>query len=139
MDDSSAIHALHQFDGSDGSGPLGGVVEASDGALYGTTYQGGANTFGTLFRMTTTGTFTKLWDFHGSDGAHPTAPLYQGSDGALYGSTPSVEGVVFRWLLAPVTPTLATVEPASGPASGHTSVLLGGTHFQRPRPRRSGR
>ena len=35
----------------DGKGPYGGVVQGSDGNLYGTTDQGGANAYGTVFRL----------------------------------------------------------------------------------------
>jgi uncharacterized repeat protein (TIGR03803 family) len=63
--------------------------------LYGTTSYGGVlTTFyqsGTLFRITTKGTFTKLWDFNATDpsvnGISPWGGLIQASDGNLYGTT----------------------------------------------------
>ena len=36
------LTTLHSFDGTDGSGPEGGLVLATDGNFYGTTYAGGA-------------------------------------------------------------------------------------------------
>jgi uncharacterized repeat protein (TIGR03803 family) len=48
------VTLLHSFTGSsDGSMPIGALVQASDGNLYGTCYSGGANGTGTAFRITT--------------------------------------------------------------------------------------
>jgi uncharacterized repeat protein (TIGR03803 family) len=79
---------LHDFDGTDGHDPSAALVVGPDGALYGSTYSGGTNGgYGTLFRLQTDGTFTKLHDFNLSDGGEPSAALVVGPDGALYGST----------------------------------------------------
>jgi uncharacterized repeat protein (TIGR03803 family) len=66
-----------------------GLIQASDGNFYGTTYQGGASGLGTVFKITPSGTETILHTFGGgsSDGANPWANLVQGGDGNLYGST----------------------------------------------------
>lgn len=58
---------------------------ASDGNLYGTTARGGANSFGTLFRITTSGEFTSLYSFSADVGETPTG-LMQDTNGLLYGS-----------------------------------------------------
>ncbi len=47
-----ALATLHVFSGPDGAHPLGGVSTDSNGALYGTTYEGGANFTGTVFSLT---------------------------------------------------------------------------------------
>jgi uncharacterized repeat protein (TIGR03803 family) len=65
------------------------LVVGPDGALYGSTQDGGTNGYGTLFRVEINGTFTKLHDFTGPDGDGPSAPLVVGPDGALYSSTPN--------------------------------------------------
>jgi uncharacterized repeat protein (TIGR03803 family) len=39
---------------TDGEVPRSGLVKASDGNLYGTTEEGGANTWGTVFRLAIT-------------------------------------------------------------------------------------
>jgi uncharacterized repeat protein (TIGR03803 family) len=75
--------------GSDGEHPYAGVTQGRDGNFYGTTYQGGASGYGTVFRLTPSGTETVLYAFAGSssDGANPEAGVIQGSDGNFYGST----------------------------------------------------
>src|SRR5689334_21253224 len=87
---------LHSFaDG--GSGVFGkdpgsgGLVQASDGNIYGTTSGGGANNncrggCGTIFRTTQAGAFLTLHSFNGTDGSGPGA-LVQATDGSFYGVT----------------------------------------------------
>src|SRR5262249_18733685 len=83
-----SFNTLHDFNGSDGANPAAALVVGPDGALYGSNVEGGADGVnGTLFRVETNGTFTKLHDFNGTDGSHPYAALVVGPDGALYGST----------------------------------------------------
>jgi len=116
---------------TDGSTPYGGLAQGTDGNFYGTTEYGGDyddNGFcfdygcGTVFKMTPTGTLTKLYDFCSqnaqssdgpanascSDGALPTGALVLATDGNFYGITSYGEGVgtVFK-----VTPggTLTTL------------------------------
>ena len=80
--------SLYSFsDGSDGAGPTAGVIQASDGNLYGTTYYGSAYHWGTIFKITTDGALTTLYSFNGSDGSSPGGSLIQASDGNLYGTT----------------------------------------------------
>jgi hypothetical protein len=47
------VGVIHGFaaDGREGCNPLASLVFAQDGALYGTTTQGGAHGLGTIFRM----------------------------------------------------------------------------------------
>ena len=90
---------LHAFaGGSDGSFPLGGLVQGSDGSFYGTTRDGGTNCngltvgCGTLFKVTPQGVYTQLYQFTGSntasmDGLEPVGSLIQASDGNFYGTT----------------------------------------------------
>ena len=81
---------LHAFPkaGTDGQTPYAGVIQGSDGDFYGTTYNGGAHGFGTVFRVTPSGTETVVYSFAGgSDGEHPYAGVIQGSDGNFYGTT----------------------------------------------------
>jgi len=74
-----------------GATPLGAVVQAADGNLYGTTSAGGSGTFGTVFKITTAGVFTNLFSFTGTTGSFlgssPQGALVQMADGTLWGST----------------------------------------------------
>jgi uncharacterized repeat protein (TIGR03803 family) len=91
---------LYSFTGgNDGRYAFGGLVQASDGNLYGTTGNGGTNGYGTVFRMTINGALTSLYSFTGgNDGGNPLAGLVQASDGNLYGTTAydNTLGTVFR-------------------------------------------
>jgi len=83
---------LHNVNGTtDGNGPWGSLVQATDGKLYGITSNGCMNfDGGTIFSVTTSGTFTTLYSFTGStDGANPLSPLRQHTNGLLYGTTNS--------------------------------------------------
>jgi len=85
------FNTLHSFDGTDGSTPYGALVQGIDGNLYGTTEQGGANGAGTVFKMTTGGTVTTIYNFCSlascTDGANPNAGLVLDTDGNFYGTT----------------------------------------------------
>jgi uncharacterized repeat protein (TIGR03803 family) len=89
-----------------GYGPVGNMVMASDGTLYGTTQDLGANGLGNIFRLSPSGSgwiYTDLYDFsnHG-DGAYPSGDLTMDSDGNIYGTSQgdtTGHGVV--WKLTP--------------------------------------
>jgi uncharacterized repeat protein (TIGR03803 family) len=82
------LTTLHSFDFyTDGSSPVAGLVQATDGKFYGTTYDGGANSDGTVFKITPSGTLTTLHTFDGTDGTLPYAGLIQGANGHFYGTT----------------------------------------------------
>ncbi len=74
-----------------GSSPQAGLVQGSDGNLYGTSYEGGAGNYGTVFKMTSGAVLTTLVEFTGNGasnkGSWPRAGLMQGSDGNFYGTT----------------------------------------------------
>src|SRR5579872_559630 len=87
------LTTLHRFSGGDGREPIANLIQGLDGNLYGTTYGGGGSQIcnsagcGTIFKITLTGQFTKLYKFTRGDGAYPAAPLVQGTDGNFYGTT----------------------------------------------------
>ena len=75
----------------DGGDPDAGLVQATDGNLYGTTVAGGAYNAGTIFKITLGGMLTTLYSFCSqsdcSDGEQPIAGLVQATDGNFYGTT----------------------------------------------------
>ena len=96
MTPSGALTTLFSFVGPpQGYGPEAGLIQATDGNLYGTTLQGGDRSgpcaisagCGTVFRMDPDGSLTTLHTFHYTDGGGPGASLLQGNDGNFYGTT----------------------------------------------------
>ncbi|GEM_PF-1217208 len=84
------------YTNADGVGPLGGVIEGADGALYGTTYSGGTGGEGVVFRITFTGQFSIVHSFAAAnasgfypEGAFPYFTLTRDRTGNLYGTTSS--------------------------------------------------
>lgn len=80
---------IYSFSGlADGGSPYGGVIQETDGYLYGTTETGGTSGYGTVYRISTSGSLNTIYTFTGAnDGGHPYAPLVEGTDGFLYGVT----------------------------------------------------
>ena len=76
---------------NDGYNPYFGPVQGTDGTLYGTTAYGGANGYGTVFKISLTGALTTLYSFCSqsgcTDGARPYAAPIQATDGNFYGTT----------------------------------------------------
>ena len=93
---------LYSFTGgNDGSSPYAGLIMDKKGNLYSTTDKGGADGFGTVFKLTSNDTETVLYSFTGgSDGRHPLAGLIMDKKDNLYGTTfgggPDGVGVVFK-------------------------------------------
>jgi uncharacterized repeat protein (TIGR03803 family) len=75
----------------DGAGPIGPVVADQSGDLYGTTYRGGTQNQGAVYRLKRNGsryTESVLYSFQGgTDGAEPAAGLTIDSQNNLYGTT----------------------------------------------------
>jgi uncharacterized repeat protein (TIGR03803 family) len=98
---------LYSFQGgNDGWVPDAGVIQASDGDLYGTTNSGGAYNSGTVFHLTLAGTENVLHTFNSQvDGAAPGG-LVQGNDSALYATDGADLGAIFRITTTGVFTTL---------------------------------
>ena len=88
--DGSNFTLLHQFNGTDGSNPVGPLLPGPNGILYGITNDGGSGfpnqNPGVLFSLTPTGTYTILYEFSEADGANPTTMIMTPS-GVLVGGT----------------------------------------------------
>src|ERR1035441_7771361 len=109
---------LHSFDGTDGAAPYAGLVQATDGNLYGTTTYYGANDVGTVFKIPTSGTLTTLHSFDNTDGASPYAGLVQANDGNLYGTAKAGGangyGTVFKITTSGTLTTLHSFDNTDG-------------------------
>lgn len=93
-----------------GATPYAGVVEGPDGQLYGPTFAGGTRKvgnfpgggigLGTIYKVTTGGALTTLFDFstHMSrgEGGGPWGGLVLGRDGKFYGTTWTGRGTIFK-------------------------------------------
>lgn len=83
----SAYSFCSQSDCADGEYTYAVPIQGTDGNFYGTTYLGGANDEGTVFKLSPSGVLTTLHSFDGTDGAEPLAGLVQAANGSLYGTT----------------------------------------------------
>lgn len=114
---------------TDGAMAASALVQGSDGNLYGTTIQGGANGKGTIFRIDAAGTFTSLYSFNAGGGTNPVGALLQASDGNFYGATlnggDNGTGTVFKYNPAGATPytDLYSFEPLGFGDTGGPSLL----------------
>src|SRR5438552_8023804 len=123
-----AFLSLHSFTNNDGDDPRAGLLQASDGNLYGTTAFGGPfGGLGTVFRITPTGVLTNLHTFRGNDGIGPEGTLVEGANGILYGTTAEGGGTlgdglgtVFRLTIQ--TNASATITCVVSPASATNIV-----------------
>jgi len=106
------LSTLYSFTGgNDGEFPYGGLTLGSDGNFYGTTFAGGSDSYGTVFKITPTGSLSTLHAFkNAKDGAFPTAPPVQGVDGKFYGTTCQACGGTDRPLSGPSYGTIYKIE-----------------------------
>jgi uncharacterized repeat protein (TIGR03803 family) len=77
---------LHTFGGTHADLPNGGLIQATDGNLCGTTQLGGASHWGNVFCLDSHGVLTTLHSFNLTNGAEPVAALLQAAHGKLYGT-----------------------------------------------------
>jgi uncharacterized repeat protein (TIGR03803 family) len=115
------FNTLHSFNGTDGKHPQSGLVQTTNGDLYGTTPEGGDDGLptpsGAAFKISTSGTFKSIHSFCSErnstgeclDGAMPADSLMQAPNGDLYGTTAtggdnrnctSSCGIVFKMTLS---------------------------------------
>jgi len=138
------LTALHAFAGgaTDGTYPLGGLIQGSDGNFYGTTLFGGSADSGTVFQVTPAGTTSILYAFTGAnDGAYPYAGVIQASDGNFYGTSQSGgafgAGTAFRLTTKPSlitwnTPALIVYGTPLGDAQLNATASVPGVFTYTP-------
>jgi uncharacterized repeat protein (TIGR03803 family) len=152
---SAGLKPLHNFCTQtgcpDGLKPLGPLIQAFNGDLYGTTEFGGSGTIGfsayctpeyvgagcgTVFKITLTGEFTKLYTFclaggTCADGSSPNGGLVETPNGDLYGTTigggNNDAGTVFKFTPGGTLTTLYAFCTKSGCPDGvNPSALVRG-------------
>jgi uncharacterized repeat protein (TIGR03803 family) len=126
MSPAGKVSTLYTFHGaSDGQNPFAGLVQATDGKLYGTTSFGGAYTDGTIFQITTAGAFKELYSFTGTSG-NSGEGLMQHTNGLFYGATEGGgtygDGVVYSLDMG-LGPFVTFVQPFG--KVGHAAEILG--------------
>ena len=99
---------LYDFNSTQGSDPRGGLIQASDGKLYGLTASGGIYGWGVIYSFDiSNSTYSKIFDFDGTHGGYPDRKLMQASNGLLFGVTwvngPYNYGVMFSYNLTTST------------------------------------
>lgn len=98
------FHRLVDLAGDTGVNPVDGLIQAPDGAFYGTAISGGANDWGAIFRITSSGSISAVYSFCPQPGCHdgalPSAGLSLVPDGNFFGTTASgganEDGTVFK-------------------------------------------
>jgi large repetitive protein len=151
------LTTLHSFGGNDGSNPYAGLLQATDGTFYGTTYAGGADGDGTVFNLSVgLGPFVSFVSNSGEVGQ--TAEIlgrgFTGTTAVSFDGTPavfSVQSDTYLTATVPVgattgsltvtepsgalksntefrvTPQIKSFTPTSGPAG--TTVIITGESF----------
>lgn len=103
-----------------GAEPDFNLVPGPDGDFYGAALYGGTNGGGTLFKLTTNGTYTLLHTMNGpanssTDGSQPQGPLALGPDGNFYGAASNGgsgrQGTLFQLTSAGAFTLLFTFDP----------------------------
>jgi uncharacterized repeat protein (TIGR03803 family) len=128
---------LHNFAGylTDGMYPQAGLVRDKAGDLFGTTLEGGAYGYGTVFKLNKTGKEKLLYSFGstGTDGKNPGAGLVRDTAGNLYGTTEAGGGTgcngngcgtVFELTKARVEKVLYSFDTANAGAVPFAALIL---------------
>jgi uncharacterized repeat protein (TIGR03803 family) len=132
--------SLYSFaGGADGAYPWGGLYQTEDGALYGTTRNGGANDYGTLFRYNiATHAHTVLYSaFDTSNtgvGGSPLGDLVAGTDNNLYGTAvwggSHQDGSAYKIALSPYITSLTNSLTAVSLNAGQQTTIVAKAYDQ---------
>ncbi len=111
------LTTLAEFTGESGAQKgketYSGLVENTDGNLYGTTSRGGLQDLGTIFKITPAGQFSTVFEFASLPvDFNPYGTLIRDGEGNLYGTSRRPDGGIFR-LIFPGRPLVFTMDPIS--------------------------
>jgi uncharacterized repeat protein (TIGR03803 family) len=113
---------------TNGITPDGPLTYGAGGFYYGTTYGGGLNNRGSIFKLATNGLLTTLVSFANTNGANPYAGLTLGNDGNFYGTTygggSSGRGAIYRVTTNGLLTTLVSFANTNG-ANPYAGLTLG--------------
>ncbi|CAN5611462.1 hypothetical protein BH10BAC2_BH10BAC2_05760 [soil metagenome] len=115
---------------TDGQGPYGSLLQGTDGNFYGMTSSGGANSGGTIFKITAAGALTVLHALQTTtDGSSPRGSLVTGTDGNYYGLTniggSNLSGTLFKITPAGVFTVLSQFNGATQGNAPYETLLKG--------------
>ena len=111
-----------------GASPAGTLIQDSHGVLYGVTAYGGASLGGTIYKMTTTGAVTTIFNFSRATNGpfYPFGQLAVDSSGNIYGTTryggAGSDGVVYE------------LTPSGSPAVYSLTILHNFTGYNSSNP-----
>lgn len=113
------------FNSTNGDGPKGSLIQATDGKMYGMTFYGGINDVGVIFQYDPiTNVLVKKIDFSLTNGSFPSGSLVQATDGNMYGMTSeggaNNKGVLFQY--NPTTNTYTKKIDFAGTTNGSNPV-----------------
>ena len=140
LSNAQTLQTIYAFTSTNGCNPQAPVIVGNDGNFYGTTPVGGTNGgYGTIFKLTTNGVLTSIFQFSLTNGASPYAGLTLGADGNLYGTTKYGgfygKGIVFKTTTDGVFTTLLSfsgtngANPTAGLTQGNDGSFYGTTTF----------
>ncbi|MDE2128030.1 MAG: hypothetical protein KGJ62_15720 [Armatimonadetes bacterium] len=145
--DGSHFQVVYTFTGgsADGAYPEAGLIQASDGDLYGTCNEGGANNTGTVYKIIPGAplgsNFVLVHSFaalnstgDNSDGAYPYCQLVQASDGSIWGTCTNggsgAAGTIWTYKAIGGPPAITGITPQESAvdwAIPDTITIAGGT------------
>jgi uncharacterized repeat protein (TIGR03803 family) len=115
-----------------GDAPYGSLIQASNGDFYGTTSMGGAEGYGNMFSVTSTGSYAQLAAFpEYTMGEQPFAGVVEGTDGNFYGTTavggPQSLGTIFKVTSTGAITVMRVFAGGTSDGADPRSALIQGT------------
>ncbi|MDB6129939.1 MAG: 3-carboxymuconate cyclase, partial [Verrucomicrobiales bacterium] len=113
------LSIVYSFNGDQGINTQRPLIQSANGDLYSTLFgMGQTPWYGTVFRLTSAGVFTKLSDLPATNGSVSYVTLIQGWDGNFYGTTVGDGafkcGTVFKMTAQGTVVTLADFNQTNG-------------------------